>query len=211
MMQPVSHWANHWEAIAKAWRSDVEEQDMVLIPGDISWAMYTENVRLDLEAIAALPGRKAILRGNHDYWWSSLSKIKAVLPPSIEAVQNNCIVYGARAICGSRGWTVPGSTNFSQKDARIYEREVIRLELSLKAAQKTGLSIGPVMMHFPPLNEQSEDNGFTMLFEKYGVTRVLYGHLHGRSLEGAFEGERNGVEYTLVSCDHLGFMPKKIM
>ena len=105
-------WGHHAERIAEAWHETVSEEDLVLVPGDISWAMHLKNAAADLKFIGDLPGRKVILRGNHDYWWDSLSKVRSALPPSMYALQNDALVIGGIAIAGSRGWTCPGSLNF---------------------------------------------------------------------------------------------------
>ena len=204
-------WKDHWQRIAAAWQQSVQPQDVVLIPGDISWAMQAQNAQPDLDAIGAMPGHKVLLRGNHDYWWGSLSRVRAMLPPGMFALQNDCVATPYGAVCGTRGWVVPGSANFGEPDQKIYAREVQRLSLSLADARKKGLDVCVVMMHFPPFNERREDNGFLQLFKAHGVTRVVYGHLHGKSLRSAFEGEHDGVTYELVSCDHLRFAPKRIL
>jgi hypothetical protein len=206
-----AHWENHFERIACAWRARITDEDLVVIPGDISWAMHTDAAAVDLQAIGALPGQKLILRGNHDYWWSSLGKVRQILPTGMVALQNDCFAFGGHAICGTRGWTVPGSSAYEGTDEKLYLREIGRLKLSLDAAIKRNLPIALCMMHFPPQNEKHEDNGFTELFKAYGITRVVYGHLHGKALQFAFEGMHDGIRYELVSCDHLNFEPKLIL
>ncbi len=206
-----AHWENHWDRIAKAWTKSIAEDDLVLIPGDISWAMHACAAAMDLDIIGALPGIKLILRGNHDYWWSSLHKVRSSLPPNMHALQNDSFLYRGFAVCGTRGWVVPGSNLFEAEDQKLYLRELGRLTLSLEDAKRKSNSVALVMMHFPPLNEKREENGFTELFAQYGIKKVIYGHLHGKALQSAFEGERNGVQYELVSCDHLNFKPKMIL
>ena len=202
-----SHWEGHFEKICEDWLQKVGPEDLVLIAGDISWAMQLKDAKADLEAIGRLPGFKAILRGNHDYWWNGITQVRSVLPAGMQAVQNDCLVYDEVVVCGSRGWTpVPPEGNLGPDDQKIFNRELMRMELSLekgaKAAQGRPLV---VMMHYPPMNEKWEDSDFTRLFEKYGVSQVIYGHLHGGSVRGAYNGERNGVNYQLTSCDGLGF------
>lgn len=205
------NWENHWQRIEDAWKQRITPDDLVLIPGDISWAMHIESAKADIDAIGAMPGEKLILRGNHDYWWSSLTKVRGILPSGMYALQNDCFIYRGHAICGARGWVVPGSNSFKPEDEKLYLREMGRLELSLKAAKKRGLPIALVMMHYPPLNDSRDANGFTDLFKAYGIKRVLYGHLHGEALAFAFEGKRDGIRYENVSCDHLEFVPKRIL
>ncbi len=203
-------WDNHFERIADAWQESVGAEDLVLVPGDISWAMRLEDAAADIEAVAALNGQKLIMRGNHDYWWSSLSRLRAMLPRSVAALQNDAYVLSDVAVCGSRGWTSPGNNGFDADDRRIYERELLRLEMSLKCAPQDGRRIIG-MLHYPPLNERHAGTGFSELFERYGARSVVYGHLHGKACNGAFNGDRNGIEYTLCSADHLDFTPKLIM
>ena len=200
-------WTDHWARIQNNWHAlGIGEEDAVLIAGDISWAMTLEQAAVDLKEIAALPGRKILLRGNHDYWWNSLTKVRQALHPTVMAIQNDALRIGDFCFCGSRGWTVPGSANFKADDRKIYERELLRMSLSLEAAQKLGGRI-IAMIHYPPFNERQEPSGFVELFEQKGVELVVYGHLHGKSCLSAFEGSIRGVEYRLTSCDHLSLMP----
>ena len=204
------NWEGHAARIEAAWKETVKKEDLVLIPGDISWAMHMREALPDLAFIADLPGRKIILRGNHDYWWSSLSKVRDSLAPGIYALQNDCIPIAGWAIVGTRGWVCPGSALFDPaRDQKLYDRECIRLELSLKAAPPQMPKL--CMLHYPPFNEKRQPSGFTALLEAYGVEQVVYGHLHGKSCKNAFEGQRNGITYTLCSADHLGFSPKCIL
>ncbi len=182
----------------------------MLLPGDISWGMSLDEAKADLAFLAALPGTKVLLRGNHDYWWNSISKVRAALPGGMHAVQNDSLVLGGVAVLGTRGWVCPGSTLFDPAvDQKLYERELIRLELSLKSAPAGMPKL--CMLHYPPFNERRQQSGFTELLEAYGVERAVYGHLHGKACRNAFEGIRNGVEYTLCSADHLEFAPKLIL
>lgn len=204
------NWDNHITRLAQAWQERVGEADAVLLPGDISWAMTLAEAKADLAFLAALPGQKVLLRGNHDYWWNSISKVRDALPPGMHALQNDSLVLGGIAIAGTRGWTCPGSALFDPAtDQKLYERELIRLELSLKATQPGLPKL--CMLHYPPFNEKRQQSGFTKLLEAYGVKWAVYGHLHGKSCKHAFEGERNGVEYILCSADHLDFAPKLIL
>lgn len=204
-----SNWDNHWEHIRQTWLKEIGSSDVVLIPGDISWAMKLEDAAVDLCSIGELPGKKVLLRGNHDYWWGSLAKVRAAMPTNMFALQNDSVVFEDLIVCGSRGWTCPGSSGFSLEDEKIYNREVIRMELSLesiKRNRKSG-SLLIVMTHYPPFNEKQEANQFVKLFETNGVNLAIYGHLHGKSCRSAFEGKLGSVEYKLVSCDHLDFEP----
>ncbi len=215
-----AHWENHFERIGKDWRERVSDEDIVLIPGDISWAMQLEPALEDLRRIALLPGKKLILRGNHDFWWSSLTQLRCNLPENMHALQNDAYDAGEVVFCGSRGWTLPQAGNSPavqgaavSQDEKIYRREVMRLEMSLKAARKMA-GERPVfaMMHYPPLLPEYARGGteFTRLMTEYGVSRCVYGHLHGPSVQRGYNGLYNGVQYDLVSCDALGFVLREV-
>lgn len=196
-------WDNYLEDIEKDWAEKVSEDDLVLLAGDLSWAMKLEDAKSDIDYVAKLKGKKVIIRGNHDYWWGTISGVRNNLGPNFYAVQNDSIKIGDYIICGSRGWTVPEIRELGQEDKKIYDRELIRLEMSLKSAkekQQNGEKI-ICMIHFPPFNTKREDTGFTQLFEKYGITTVVYGHLHGNFPKSDLVVEKNGVTYYLTSCD----------
>lgn len=207
-------WENHWERIQEAWIKTVSSQDTVLLPGDLSWAMTLEQAAVDLDAIAALPGSKVLLRGNHDYWWSSINRVRGHLPADMLAVQNDAVRLGNVVVSGTRGWTCPGSAGWDGvQDEKIFRREVIRLQLTLEAAQRLrapGETL-VAMLHFPPFNERREPSEFSRLMEQYQVDIVVYGHLHGVAEGHAIEGLINGVRYHMVSCDYTGFRPVPIL
>jgi len=214
------HWENHFERISDDWRKRVAGEDIVLIPGDISWAMQLDKALEDLGRIAQLPGRKLILRGNHDFWWSSLTQLRCSLPENMHAVQNDAYDAGEVVFCGTRGWTLPQAGNAepqdgppSSQDEKLYRREAMRLEMSLKAAKRLA-GERPVfaMMHYPPLLPEYARGGteFTRLLTAYGVKRCVYGHLHGPSVQRGYNGLYNDVQYDLVSCDALGFELKEV-
>lgn len=201
-------WEGHFDKIKKDWSEKVSSEDIVLIAGDISWAMSLDDAKSDFEALAELPGKKVILKGNHDYWWQSLGKVKALLPKDFYVVQNNVIRIGKYLFCGSRGWTTESE---APEDKKIYERELIRLELSLNAMQKErrdgDIVIG--MTHYPPFDVSQEPTPLTDLFKKYDVRTVIYGHLHGKS----YAKKRiciSGVYYLLTSCDLVSFSLVKV-
>ena len=206
-----SHWDRHFETISEHWRAAITDEDVVLIPGDISWAMQLSQAADDLNAIACLPGTKLLLRGNHDYWWSSLSKLRAALPPSMHVIQNDAMCIGGHVFCGTRGWNFPTPQQaLDEQDEKVYRRELMRLRMSLDQARKLGGEDVTVMLHFPPLFADGIGTAFTEILEEYQVDHVVYGHLHGLGIKIGFEGEREGIQYHLVSCDALGFHPKKI-
>lgn len=204
-------WKNHSQKIIDAWRRDITAADTVLLPGDLSWGMREEEAAADLDVIYALPGRKILLGGNHDYWWKSSAKLERRYP-GMRFLKNDFDRYGDWFLCGSRGWLCPNANRFTPQDQKLYEREQVRLRLSLDAAMRNGAEQIVLMMHFPPMNEAREESAFTALFREYPIRRVLYGHLHGaESHATAFEGERDGIRYELVAADYLDFCPKRIL
>lgn len=206
------NWTDHVAQIFTHWRELVSEGDVVLIPGDVSWAMQLDAAVPDLQAIGALPGRKLLCKGNHDYWWSTLSKVRRVLPEGMEVIQHTAVDIGAAVVTGTRGWSFPTEGEaFSAEDERVLQRELIRLELGLQAAVRTaqGRPI-VVMLHYPPLYDQQRDTLYTRLLAKYPVHTVVYGHLHGQAIHAGFRGIHEGVRYMLVSSDSLRFAPAEI-
>lgn len=199
------NWLNHDQQIEVNWCKLVSEEDIVLIPGDISWAMKLEEAEADLNRIGSWPGIKVMIRGNHDYWWQGIGKLRQKLPSSMYAIQNDSVSVHGLTICGTRGWKVPGNENFTDEDEKIYLREVKRLELSLSAASQRDQVI--VMLHYPPFNEQREPSLFVEIMQKYKVTKCVYGHLHGPKVQEAVTGTFDGIEYYLVSCDQVEFTP----
>ena len=203
-------WIKHDEKIKENWISKIKKEDTVLIAGDISWSMKSSDSKGDLDWINDLPGKKIISKGNHDYWWSGISKLNSMYD-NTKFLQNNFYVYDDYAICGSRGWILEGSDRFTEKDKKIFNREIIRLRLSLDKAKEAGFEKFIVMIHYPPINERIEESAFTEIFKEYGVEKVIYGHLHGPSLATAFNGEHEGVNYIITSCDYLNFDPIRIL
>ena len=203
------NWENYQQKIQENWKNLVSEDDLVLIAGDISWAMKLEDAKPDLEWIDRLPGRKIIIKGNHEYWWKSISAVREILPPSIIAIQNDAIKIDNFVICGTRGWVVPEKNKtLLPDDQKLYERETERLKLTLKAAkqlQEDGDKI-IAMMHFPPRNSDKEDSAFTKLFEEFGVSKVVFGHLHGYT-NCELISEKNEIIYYFTSCDHINNKP----
>ena len=199
------HWTDHAAKVAANWHQLIRSDDTVIICGDTSWAMDLQDALTDLNWIAALPGRKIILRGNHDYWWASLKKMQTATENNFSFLQNNFFTCGTTAICGSRGWLLPSSDNFNADDAAIYRREGLRLEASLKAARQAGYSDIIAALHYPPLYDAANESVFAELLERYGVRHCVFGHIHGSDASMVFEGIRNGITYKLVSCDTQGF------
>lgn len=204
------NWYKHEEKIKENWLGIINDEDTVLIAGDISWSMKMEEGMMDLEWIHNLPGRKILVKGNHDYWWTSITKLNK-LYEDMNFIQNNHFSYEDYAICGTRGWMCPGVEKFTAQDEKVYNRELIRLRLSLESAAKEGFNKFIVMLHYPPTNDKCRESGFIEILKEYNVEKVIYGHLHGISKEKEFEQEVDGIEYILTSCDYLDFKPIKIL
>ena len=213
-LKPMSifgkEWEGHWETIAAHWQTSVNQDDLVIICGDTSWAMRLAQATDDLNSIADLPGQKIIVRGNHDFWWSSLAKMEEQTDRRLFFLHNNFFAGGRLAICGSRGWLTPDAEDFSPEDEKIYQRELERTERSLILAQNAGYKEILLALHYPPLYNTGSPTGFSRLCEQYKVRHCLYGHLHATSISLGWQGERAGTHYHLVSADALKFNIKKI-
>ena len=200
-------WENYLEEIKQDWNEKVSEEDIVLMSGDMSWALKLEEASKDLEYLSSLKGKKIIIRGNHDYWWKSISKLRKELPESIYPLQNDAIKINNYIIAGTRGWVVPEKNKkLSEEDEKLFKRELMRLDLSLSFANNLKTSENDkiiCMIHFPPFNSSYEESEFTKIIEKYGVNKVVYGHLHGNTSRTNNLININGVEYFLTSCDKL--------
>lgn len=204
------HWADHAQKIRANWQDRVKATDTVIIAGDISWAMNMEEAQIDLAWISGLPGHKVLVRGNHDYWWGSITKLNRMYE-NMSFLQNNFFTYQDYALCGTRGWVSPTGED-SCHDYKIYLREVHRLNLSLTAAREAGHKKFITVLHYPPTNEQHHDSGFTELIQRFKVEHVVYGHLHHpQAFSQALQGRRQGSFYHLVSCDYLQFQLKRIL
>lgn len=209
------HWRDHATRMATAWDELVGPDDAVLVPGDISWALRLEQAAADLAWIAARPGRvKVLVRGNHDYWWSAIGKVRKALPPTLVALQNDAIDLGEVVVAGSRLWSCPGALDFGADDQKIFQREIERLRLSLQAGRAlAGARPLVAAIHYPPFAADRGRTGtaFSELLEQFGVALCVYGHLHGAPAHRtAFEGVRGGVHYRLIACDHLRFRPARL-
>jgi predicted phosphohydrolase len=203
-------WERHAERIDANWRRVVGPDDCVLVPGDISWAMKLEDALPDLRFIDALPGRKLLLKGNHDFWWGSRAKVEAVLPPSLRLLQHDAAdLGGGLGVVGTRGWTPPDAPRATEEDRKIYERELLRLQLSLKAAAGRFDRV-VAMIHYPPIYAGLGETGFVPLLRDAGVKVCVYGHLHGPDHRYAVKGERGGLRYYFVAADAVDFTPVEI-
>ena len=186
--------------------SVVRPEDTVVLCGDLSWGMNLAEAQEDFAFLDALPGEKILLKGNHDYWWTTAAKMNRFFDEngfhSLHILHNNCHEYGPYALCGTRGWFYEETG-----DQKVFHREVMRLEASLKAA---GEREKLCFLHYPPLYQGYRCPEIIALLEQYGVERCYYGHLHGGSHRLAVEGRQGGVAYYLVSADYVGFRPQKI-
>ena len=203
-----SKWENYTERLRENWQEIVKPEDIVIIPGDISWALYLEEALNDFSFINSLNGTKLLLKGNHDYWWTTVSKMEKYFEENnfstLKIINNSAFIYNDIAICGTRGWTVPPD-NSSGEDKKIFEREKIRLILSLEDAKSRNPKDIIVAMHYPPLTEENDD--FFKIIKEYNVSHCVYGHLHGPSHSTAIEGQVDGINVKLVSCDYINFDP----
>ncbi|MDY3954446.1 MAG: metallophosphoesterase [Anaerovoracaceae bacterium] len=203
-------WINHTNRIREKWERIVKETDTVIIPGDISWGLRRQEADEDLAWISRLPGQKVLIRGNHDLWWTSVTKLNQ-LDSRMYFLQNTHYMAEDYAICGSRGWICPGDPDFTAHDEKIYLRELQRFRFSLESAARAGAKKLIAALHYPPVRAGGESSGFTELAEEFGVEILVYGHLHGADAHTkAFKGIHRGVEYALVSGDFLTFCPKLI-
>lgn len=200
------NWTDHYMKIKRDWQQRVEEEDLVIVAGDISWAMRMEDARVDLEWLDALPGKKVLIKGNHDYWWQSLTKMQGEFA-SLTFVLNSYFSRKGIAICGSRGWILPENEEYSEEDHKIYQREVQRLDRSLMLATKDpSVQQIVVAFHYPPLTRNCTKNAFTDVLDKYAVKEVVYGHLHDKeSWNQSIRGMHQGINYSLVSSDYTDF------
>lgn len=202
-------WENHVERLQNAF-SLLKEDDVTVLCGDLSWGMSLTESLPDFRFIDALPGKKILLKGNHDYWWNTASKMKHFFEEngltSLEILHNNCIPYGQARLCGTRGWFYE-LDNEGTHDGKVLAREIGRLETSLQAA---GEREKLCFLHYPPLYQGYRCPEVLRLLQRYGVRRCCYGHLHGAAQHRTIEGWAEGTEFSLVSADYLGFIPKKI-
>ena len=205
-------WEGHFEKIKSDWLAKVHADDIVLISGDISWAMKLTDALSDLRKLAELPGKKVFIRGNHDYWWNGITKLRDSAPDdSFIFLQTDAVKVGNYVIVGSRGWTCPGSNDYTEQDQKLYLREAERFRLAFLDADKLTEEgdIKIAMIHYPPFNVKKDDTLFTQLFEQNGVDKVVFGHIHG-SFYFPLKTEKNGIEYILASCDKIHFNLIKI-
>ena len=221
-----SHWKGHYDVIRDYWMDHIRPEDYILHCGDFCWALKLDAALPELAEFAALPGKKIMIKGNHDYWWSSISKMRAAVDDSIAFIQNDSLIIEDEEnktsiiLCGSRGWTTPGTGDFKAEDERIYAREVLRLELSLKNAEKQRALCRfsdqrlIALMHYPPYALYGAQAGrstrFLDLLLQYRVDKVVFGHLHKPQPIRQTYFKIDNTEFYLTSCDMLGNIPALI-
>ena len=204
-------WDGYMDKLREGFQATVSREDTVVVCGDVSWGMSLEEARADFAFLDALPGgRKLLLKGNHDYWWTTASKMKTFFEENgfstLDILHNNCHFYGETALCGTRGWFY--EEDRGEHSAKIFNRELPRLEASLKAA---GEREKLCFLHYPPLYQGYRCQEIIDLLERYGVKTCCYGHLHGGSHRLAVTGRQGSVEYRLVAADYVGFTPVKLL
>lgn len=205
-------WERYLEKIETSWRQKVGAEDTVVVVGDVSWAMKLEDCRQDFELLESLPGHKILMKGNHDYWWGTVSKMERFLEEnkftSLSLLHNNSFFAEGVSLCGTRSWLFDAD---EPQDDKIMKREVGRLRMSLDAAEKQhpgGEKL--VFLHYPPLHSASRAEEVLDVLKEYKIQRCFYGHLHGPAIRWAVQGMFEGIEYKLVSADALGFSPYEI-
>ena len=203
-------WEDHRGKLERNWQRVVGAGDLVLLCGDLSWAMKLAQARADLAFIDSLPGAKCFIKGNHDFWFSGPGKVRAVLGHSLTLVHFDAHAFRGVGICGVRGWVWPGHEEYDpQRDERHWRRAQARLALSLKALRELSWDVAVAMFHYPPLS-RSHTSQLCHMIRAAGVRHCVYAHVHGQAARDAFEGERDGVHYRCVSADRVGFTPALI-
>lgn len=204
-MDTFEGWQNYTERLKKNWNSLVNQEDVVIIAGDISWAMNFNELRADFDFIDKLNGKKIILKGNHDYWWNTVKKMNAFLAENhfntISFLYNNAVEFEEFSVCGSRGWLF--DTNESQ-DEKVLNREVLRLKMSLDSAQSDEKI---VFLHYPPITANESCEEILFLLKEYGIKKCYYGHLHGVAARFSIDDKIDDIDFKLISADRLNFTP----
>lgn len=207
-MDSFPGWNDYVARLGNNWNSIVKEEDTVVIAGDISWAMNFDELYEDFSFLNDLNGKKIIVKGNHDYWWNTLSKMNKFIAEnnfdSINILQNNSYDVEGISVCGSRGWMFESS---EEHDEKILSREVGRIKMSLDSAVNENRIL---FLHYPPITTNSSCNEILDTLKEYGIKKCFYGHLHGMATKYAFEGEYDGIDFKLISADRLSFVPKLI-
>ncbi|MBZ4665974.1 metallophosphoesterase [Mahella sp.] len=207
-------WENYMDRIADNWMATITDNDCIIIAGDISWAIHIEELDKDFEFLNQLPGQKVFVKGNHDYWWNSMSKLKEYVEAhgfrNMIFLHNNAYRYKDIVICGSRGWMLPGDPGFTAEDEKVYRRELMRLRLSLEQGVKLKGGEILVAMHYPPATIINPRSEFMDIMNEYGVRRCVYGHLHDSGKRIAINGRHEGIDMYLTASEYLQFIPLKL-
>ncbi len=210
-MEIFSGWEKYQSRIEQNWKNLIHPEDTVVLAGDISWGMTLEQAAPDFAFLNSLPGKKIILKGNHDYWWNSMKKMTDFFQQhdfsTLHILHNNCYAYENIGICGTRGWVnMPGES----EDAKVLAREQQRLRVSLQAAKNQNLT--PVaFLHYPPVFGTNRNELMLDVLHEFAVKDCYYGHLHGKIHQKAVKGLKDGICYHLISGDYLQFIPEKIL
>ena len=206
-----SDWTDYIVRLKTNWEAAIKPDDTVLLPGDMCWATYLEEAKPDFAWVHALPGTKILSKGNHDYWWTTRTKMDEYLIAnnfySIRILHNEAIRIGRFAIAGTRGWKAEDDEDYTPEDAKIYAREYDRLKRSLEHAATFSADEVIAVLHYPPFNSKREPCSFVKLLQTYGVKKCYYGHLHGKGRYAAVQGLCEGIEFKLISSDQLQFQP----
>lgn len=203
-------WQGYMEKIEKHWRAMISPEDTVIIGGDVSWGINLKEALPDFLLLNSLPGKKILLKGNHDLWWGTVSKMKRFFAENnienMDFLFNNCFIYDNIGICGTRGWFY--EENFKEAhDEKVFRRELLRLETSLQAARKAGAEELYCFLHYPPIHAGFRCGEIIELMQKYDVKRCIYGHLHSESQRYAVTGMHEGIDFLLTAGDYIDFMP----
>ena len=207
-MDSFPGWNDYVERLENNWNRIVTDDDTVVIAGDISWAMNFEQLYADFDFINKLNGKKIILKGNHDYWWTTINKMNNFIADNnfdtVSILHNNSYNIDGISVCGSRGWMFDSD---EPHDEKVLAREVGRIKMSLDSAQSDNKI---VFLHYPPITTNSCCREIVDILSQYGIKKCYYGHLHGIAAKMAIDDTVDGIEFRLVSCDRLGFTPKLI-
>lgn len=201
------NWKNHKEKIYKSWMKTITPEDTVIIAGDLSWGNDLSEAMPDLDWIAALPGRKIIVRGNHDYWWDTVTKMTRATHGAFEFLHNNCIKVGNIALVGTRSWIPETARKFTANDATILKREEGRLLRGIELAKKSGAERIICVLHYPPYDDHRRPMHILQLMKEEGIRDCVFGHIHGRQNFHDIPNEMEGVRLHLTSADYLDFKP----
>lgn len=203
-------WENYVEKLLVNWNSKIKADDTVVLVGDLSWAVTLQQAEKDFSFVNSLPGKKIILKGNHDYWWTTKNKMEKFYVEkkfnTLNILHNNHYQYEKYGICGTRGWI---NETVVESDKKVLLREAGRLNTSIVSAKNQGL-IPIVFLHYPPIYATNYNYEILEVLHNHDIKQCYYGHIHGKSCDYAINGERDGINYTLISSDYLQFSPKKI-